>query len=195
LLKSIVDTLIAFGPIGVCLLGFVDSLGVPLPAAIDALLLAVAIETPQRAYFAALMAVVGSAGGNIALFYLARHGSRRFINTDPPAGKQQKFQRWFQRYGLLTVFIPAVVPFVPLPLKVFVISAGALHTPFGKFILVVVLARVIRYFGEAYLGIQLGQNAQAFLQNNAWTLVAVAIVAAAALHLLIRWNGRRRPAM
>jgi membrane protein DedA with SNARE-associated domain len=195
LLKSFVDALVAFGPVGVCLLGFIDSLGVPLPAAIDALLLAVAIERPQRAYFAALMAVVGSAGGNIVLFYLARHGRRRFFKAEPPPGKQQRFQQWFQRYGLLTVFIPAVIPFVPLPLKVFVISAGALHTPFGKFILVVVLARVIRYFGEAYLGIQLGRNARAFLQDNVWTLVAIAIVAAAALHLLIRLNDRRRPAL
>jgi len=58
---------------------------------------------------------------------------------------------------MLTVFIPAVTPVLPLPLKVFVVSAGALKTPFSKFLAVILLARVIRYFGEAYLGILLGE--------------------------------------
>ena len=89
---------------------------------------------------------------------------------EPSPGKRQRFQEWFRRYGLLTVFIPAVTPVLPLPLKVFVISAGAFHTPFGRFLLMILVARVIRYFGLAYLGLQFGADAQGFLQRNGWTL-------------------------
>jgi membrane protein YqaA with SNARE-associated domain len=191
LLRKLASALIAFGPWGVLLLGFADSLGVPLPAVIDALLLTVAIETPQRAYFTAFMAVLGSAGGNIALFMLARSGRRRFMKTELPPGRRQRFQQWFVRYGLLTVFVPAVVPFVPLPLKVFVISAGAMHTPSGRFLAVILAARVIRYFGEAYLGIRLGRGAEGFLAHNAWGILGVVLVVSLVALALIRLASRR----
>ena len=193
MLRKIAAALIAFGPWGVFLLGFIDSLGVPLPAAIDALLITVAIETPQRAYFTAFMAVLGSAGGNIALFMLARSGRRRFMKTELPPGRRQRFEQWFGRYGLLTVFVPAVVPFVPLPLKVFVISAGAMHTPVGRFLAVVLLARVVRYFGEAWLGIHLGSGAQDFLANHAWSILGGVLAVALAALAAIRWRGRGSP--
>ena len=183
--------LLAFGPVGIFLLGVIDSLGVPLPGAMDGLVLYIAVKEPQRAYFAALMAVVGSLTGNIALFWAARHGSRWFIKKDQSPSKGQKFQQWFARYGLLTVFVPAVVPFVPLPLKVFVVSAGALRTSFAKFIAVILAARVIRYFGEAYLGIQLGEGAQAYLQRNAWPLLGVVLAMALGVYFAIRLSDRR----
>ena len=93
---------------------------------------------------------------------------------------------------MLTVFIPAVTPFVPLPLKVFVISAGAMHTPAARFLAVVLLARAIRYYGEAYLGIRLGEDARGFLTNNAWNIVAIALTIALVLVGLIRRFDRRR---
>jgi membrane protein DedA with SNARE-associated domain len=167
-------------------------MGVPLPAAMDALLLGVAIETPHRAYFAAVMAIVGSLGGNIILFRAARLGGRRFVKKETPEAEQHRFRRWFNRYGLMTVFVPAVVPFVPLPLKVFVVSAGAMHTPFGRFLAVILAARVIRYFGEAYLGIQLGKDATGFLRENAWSIVGVMLVVAFVFVALVKWYGRRR---
>ena len=194
MLKSIADALIAYGPIGVFLIGFIDSMGIPLPAALDLLLIGVAVETPERAYFAALMAVVGSAGGNITLFLLARHGVRRFIKTEPHPGRVLRFHRWFERYGLLTVFIPAVTPLVPLPLKVFVIFAGAMHTSPVKFLLVILLARMIRYFGIAYVGIRLGLNAGGFLRQNAWNVVGIALGIVLVAAVVIKWLESRRQA-
>jgi membrane protein DedA with SNARE-associated domain len=192
LLSKIVAALITFGPWGVFLLGFFDSVGIPLPATMDALLLLVAVKAPHRAYFTALMAVLGSSGGSITLFLAVRHGRRLFLKGEPPPGKRQRFERWFDRYGMLTVFVPAVVPVLPLPLKVFVVSAGALKTPFGKFLAVILLARVIRYFGEAYLGIQLGADAQTFLARHIWAIVGIALALAGAAYVLIRMSDRRR---
>jgi len=194
LLAKITTALIAYGPWGVFLIGFIDSLGLPLPATMDALLIFIAVKAPERAYFTALMAVLGSLGGNLALFLGVRHGSRLLIKTVPEPGKPQRFREWFRRYGLVTVFVPAVVPVLPLPLKVFVVSAGYLHTPVSRFFWVILLARVVRYFGEAYLGIRLGTGAQSFLARNAWMLAGIAGGAVAAVFLLIRWNNRGRRA-
>lgn len=193
MLPRIAAVLIAYGPPGVFLLAVLDSVGVPLPEAIDALLLLVAWKTPDHAYFTAALAVVGSLIGNSGLFLAARGGGRRLVKAIPEPGKPQRFRSWFQRYGLITVFIPATVP-IPLPLKVFVISAGVLHTEIGKFLGVILLARVIRYFGEAYLGIQLGANAQYFLKHNALALIGAAIAIALAMYFVMRFSSRRTDA-
>ena len=81
-----------------------------------------------------------------------------------------------------------MTPVVPLPLKVFVISAGALRTSFGRFLAVILVARVIRYFGLAYLGIQLGMDAKGFLIRNGWTLTGIALALTFVVYFLIRWR-------
>jgi membrane protein YqaA with SNARE-associated domain len=192
LLKSIGNALLAFGPLGVFVIGLLDSLGVPLVGGVDAQLIYVAVRTPRVAYLAATGAIVGSILGNLILFRTARYGVRRFAGEEVADGRRQKFRLWFQRYGLLTVFIPAVTPFVPLPLKVFVVSAGAMHTPLARFLVVVLLARVIRYYGEAYLGIRLGEDAHGFLTRNGWNIAGIAVATALVLVGLIRWFDRRR---
>ena len=192
MLKHVTEILIRYGTLGLFVIGLLDSAGVPLPAAMDLLLLGVAIKTPENAWLAAAVAVVGSLGGNIILFRAARLGGSRFVKKDLPEEEQHRFRRWFARYGLLTVFIPAIVPFVPLPLKVFVVSAGAMHTPTSRFLIVILAARLLRYFGLAFLGIQLGENAEGFLRHNGWGMVAGLAVMALLVMVAIRWYDRRR---
>jgi membrane protein YqaA with SNARE-associated domain len=189
LLHQLSDALIQFGPWGVLLLSVLDSVGIPMPAVLDALLVYVAWHSPERAWPTAAVAVAGSLAGNCALFFGARHGFRRFVKPPAP-GRPAKFREWFRRYGLVTVFIPAFLP-IPLPLKVFVISAGLLHTPPSHFIGVILLARAARYFGEAWLGAHMGRDAQAFLNHNAWTMIGAALALALLLFWLIRFNDRR----
>ncbi len=186
-LSAILQT---YGPWGIFGLGLIDSMAAPAPT--DLVLLGIGVESvhdPSRAYLAAFMAFTGSLIGNIILFQGANQGRRVVGRRDAGAGR---FQTWFRRYGLLTVFVPAFVPIVPLPLKVFVISAGAFRTPFRKFVAVIVAARLIRYFGMAYLALQMGADAQGFLTRNGWTLVGIAIGLAFALYFATRWDERRR---
>jgi len=190
-LHQLSDALVRFGPYGVLLLAGLDSLGVPLPAAVDALLIYVSWHSPRQAWFTAGMAVLGSLAGNCALYWGARHGLRRLVKPPTP-GRPQKFRQWFHRYGLVTVFIPALLPFPPMPLKIFVLSAGILHTPSSHFLAVILLARGARYFGEAYLGTRLGRNAQAFLSQNAWSIAVASALVIVLLFVLVRLNDRRR---
>jgi membrane protein YqaA with SNARE-associated domain len=194
-MHKVTTALIAYGPWGILLLSLIDSMGIPIPAVMDFLLVGVAassVKAPQHAYLTALLAVLGSTAGNILLFAGAKHGRTVLTKGNPVPGR---FQVWFRRYGLLTVFVPAVTPVVPLPLKVFVISAGAFHTPFRRFLAVILLARIIRYFGEAWLGIQLGEDAKGFLIRNGWTLAGIALAMTLALVFAIRLNDRRRQAL
>jgi membrane protein YqaA with SNARE-associated domain len=177
-----------YGPWGIFALAFIDSAGVPLPTAADLMLLTIGITgLESAAYFAAFLAFIGSLFGNILLFQLVRQGKRLMTKEEAAPGR---FQQWFRQYGLLTVFVPAVVPLLPLPLKIFVISAGALGTPFNRFVAVITTARVIRYFGLAYLALQLGADAEGFLRRNAWTMAGVIIAIAFVLVFVAR---RRQP--
>ena len=186
-LENFASLLQTYGPWGIFGLSLIDSMGVPLPTMTDILLLGVGVAgLESAAYFAALLATAGSLIGNTVLFQAVRQGRRLVTREESAPGK---FQLWFRQYGLLTVFVPAIVPLAPLPLKVFVISAAALRTPFSRFITVIAIARVIRYFGLAYLSLQLGADAEGFLRRNAWTMIAIALVLAFALYVLARRRG------
>jgi membrane protein DedA with SNARE-associated domain len=196
LFDQLADALLAFGPWGVFLLGMIDSLGVPLPAAMDFWVISAAAKSgePGFAFFIAIMAVLGSVGGNVGLFMAVRQGSKLFQKQEPPPEKRRKFRAWFERYGLLTVFVPAITPVLPLPMKVFVISAAVMRTPFWRFLFVVLVARVIRYGGEAYLGLMLGADAHGFLKRNGLALTGVATAITLVLYLFIRFNEGRSEA-
>lgn len=80
-----------------------------------------------------------------------------------------------------------------MPLKVFVISAGVLGTPLAEFVAVVLVARLLRYFGEAWLGVRLGQESGKFLTSHALDFIVGAILLALALYGFILWRDRRIP--
>jgi membrane protein DedA with SNARE-associated domain len=94
---------------------------------------------------------------------------------------------------MITVFIPALLP-IPLPLKVFILSAGALGVKPWTFAGVVLAARTPRYFGLAWLGAKLGHNSAAWLKDHSKELLLAAALLAAALFLLVKLAGRRRAA-
>jgi membrane protein YqaA with SNARE-associated domain len=180
-------TLAAWGPWGVLALAFIDSGGIPISVGMDSMLILMGIKAPETAWYGAAMAVLGSMGGNLMLFLAARGGGRRLAAEQSEPGRGGKFRDWFKRYGLATVFIPALSP-IPLPLKVFVVTAGVLHVPLRSFLGVVLAARVIRYFGEVYLGMRLGQDSFGFLHHHAWTIAGAALVLLALLFLAMRWK-------
>ena len=192
MLAKLIAILISYGPWGVLLLAFIDSAGIPVATGMDAIIILVAAKAPSRAMLAASLGVVGSLIGNLVLFMGVRKGFSRFVKDVPGPGDKQRFRQWFHRYGLLTVFIPAVLPFPPLPLKAFVVSAAVLRTPLRSFVLVIVLARVLRYFGEAHLGAKLGQESGNFLRAHTWSLVGGVVVLVVVLYALLMLNERRR---
>jgi membrane protein DedA with SNARE-associated domain len=190
-LRILASTLISWGPIGVFLLAVLDSAGIPLPTAADALVLTLAAVNPSGAYANAAIAVLGSCLGNMMLFYIARRGGDAYLSRYTETGRGAKMRLWFLRYGLITIFIPAILP-IPLPLKVFVLSAGALGVHPLRFLAVVFAARVPRYFGLAYLGSQLGSGAGPYLKTHVKEFMLVAVALFLVLFLGIKLAERMR---
>jgi membrane protein YqaA with SNARE-associated domain len=141
---------------------------------VDALLIAVATVEPRQAYLAAVCAIAGSLVGSYVLFTLARKGGHVMLAKHTSHGTGLKLRNWFERYGLLTVFIPALSP-VPMPMKIPVFCAGALEVRARSFLAVVALARIIRYFVLAYLGQRYGHYTVPFLKSH-WPVVLVGVL-------------------
>lgn len=150
-----------------------------------------AANAPQTAYLAAAMAIVGSIAGSMFLFFVARKGGEKYLEKHTIGARGQKLRLWFQHYGLLTVFISAISP-IPMPMKLFVISAGALGVKPRDFCLTVLAARIARYSALAYLGSQLGNEAGAYLKSHAWQIGGVLALLFAVLFACVKIMDRRR---
>jgi membrane protein YqaA with SNARE-associated domain len=172
-------------------LAALDSLGVPIVGGVDALLIAVSTVEPKHAYLAAVCATVGSLGGSYALFSIARKGGHVLLAKHTSHGTGLRIRAWFERYGLLTVFIPALSP-IPMPMKIPVFCAGALEVQPRLFLAVVALARLIRYFALAYLGQRYGRYTLTYLRLH-WPAVLVSVLGLCVIALvMLRGIARRR---
>jgi len=168
-----------------------DSAGIPLPSAVDALLLVLATNDRAAALFAATLGIIGSMIGTMILFFIARRGGKAYLDRHTETGRGELFREWFMHYGLLTVFVPALSP-VPMPLKLFVICAGAMGINPWSFFFTVLAARVPRYFGMAYLGMRLGEGAWGYLLLHKWPILAGLGALFALLYAAVNVLERRR---
>lgn len=188
---------IAWGPPGLLFLSVLDSAGVPIVGGVDLLLITIAISTPKYAYVAAGYATLGSLVGSSILYGIARKGGEPFLAKRLSSRQGRRLHSWFEQYGLVTVFIPALSP-IPLPMKIPVFCAGALEVRWIYFASVVLAARVIRYFALAYLGMRHGSQTFLFLQKHVFEVGLIALILAmgtvAALRFARRAEHRRHKA-
>ncbi len=143
-MKEFFNEVISKGALGVFLLSVLDSAGIPLPSMVDALIVIVVRESPGQGVLTLAAAIVGSLVGNVVLYTIARKGGQAYLDRLTSGNRGQRFRRWFDEYGLITVFVPAV-SVIPMPLKAFVACAAVLGVPMMRFLSVIAIARVIRY--------------------------------------------------
>ena len=191
MLERFVQFLVELGPWAILLVAFIDSAGIPLAVGLDALVILFSARQPAMAPVWVSLAVFGSTAGNVVLFYLARKGGERYLKAEAPPGYRRRFRTWFNRYGLVTVFIPALIP-IPMPLKFFVICSGVLGIRFFYFLFTVIIARILRYSGEAALGVRLGEHSTRFISDHPWEFALAAMALGVVLYLLVRLSERWR---
>src|SRR3954451_24022793 len=113
LLLAIVTALREWGAWGVFLFAIVDGAGLPTPGGLDASFLTVVALRPKDAYWLAAVTLIGSTIGNLIWFYMWRRGGEAALVKYRERPRFRRFEAWFQHYGLVTVFIPALVPIIP----------------------------------------------------------------------------------
>jgi len=191
-MKGFLQLLISWGPLGVFALAFIESIGIPNPGGTDALLLFVAIKRPDTAILCAVLATAGSLLGSAVFYEIVSKGGDKFLLRYTLSGRGKRFRAWAQRYGMVTVFISALLPLFFLPLKVFSACACAMGVSRTRYMLVMAAARIPRYAGLAYLGAQLGENSTASIKGHTWHMAAFAVALFGILYALLKWNDRTR---
>lgn len=185
LIRAIGAILLAWGPWGAFVLAILDSAGIPIPEGVDALIVFMAAQDAGKGYLGAALATLGSVIGSVFLFYLGRKGGEEFLDKRTQSGWAKRFRQWFHHYGGLAVFIPLLIP-APLPVKIFVLSAGALAMNRNHFIAIVAVARILRYFGLAYLGSEMGTAPLEYFKSHAWQLAIASIGVFGVLYVAVR---------
>src|ERR1700675_2987321 len=139
------------GGVGLFLIALLDSSVLTFPVINDLLLIDLSIHYPSRMPYYAAMATLGSVGGCLLLYYIARKGGEAMFHKH--AGpRAQHIHAWINRNGFVSILVTALLP-PPTPFKVFVIAAGALEMPLRPFVLGLLVARGFRFFGEGYLAV------------------------------------------
>jgi membrane protein YqaA with SNARE-associated domain len=179
------------GGAGLFLIAFLDSSVLTFPVINDLLLIDLSIRNPARMPYYAAMATIGSVGGCVLLYYLARKGGEAMFHKH--AGpRAQKIHAWINRNGFLSILVTALLP-PPNPFKVFVIAAGALEMPVRQFVLGLLVARGLRFFGEGFLAVRYGGQASQFLLTHKLGVTGVALLVVVALYVASRVAFGRPP--
>jgi membrane protein DedA with SNARE-associated domain len=126
------------------LIGALDSSLVSLPEVNDYITVARVANNPAEVYYFPLFPALGSVVGCLLLYHIARRGER-FVSTRFHPRQLDRVRAIYHRWGLIALVIPALLP-PPMPFKIFVVTAGVLGYPVGRFALVIMLARTIRYY-------------------------------------------------
>jgi membrane protein DedA with SNARE-associated domain len=163
---SLSSLLSGIGGPGVMLLAIGDSSFLSLPEGND--LLIVILSTGRSwgnmAYYVA-MTIMGSVIGCMLLYSVGRKGGSPVLRRKFSPRSIERAERLFERYGLLTVLIPSILP-PPMPFKIFVLSAGVFRLKVLEFAAAVVIGRTIRYSMWGILAVLYGNSVKLFMQQN-----------------------------
>ncbi len=156
---------VTLGAPGLFILSFLDSSFLSLPEATDLMVIWMVTQHKNRLLLYAGSATLGSILGCFALYELGRTGGETLLRSRMKSGALERASRLFQRYGLMSVLIPAILP-PPTPFKAFVLLAGVTAISRAEFAVAVGLGRGVRYFGEGLLAEAYGEQAIDFVRRN-----------------------------
>jgi membrane protein YqaA with SNARE-associated domain len=178
------------GP-GLFIIAFLDSSFLSFPEVCDALIVLLTVRNEERMLYYALVTTLGSVTGCFALYTVGRKGGEAFLRKRFSARNVDRAMEVFRRYGMLAVIVPSLLP-PPMPFKIFVLAAGVARVRRADFLLAVVIGRGIRYFGEGFLALWYGEQAIAFLRENAHMVGLVVGVAALVGGVAVIWWKKRQ---
>ena len=193
-LGQISQYLISFGPFGLFAIAFLDSVMVPMPGGVDAVLLLLAAARPSWLLIYVAAATIGSTIGCVALYRLSQRAGKKALSKFSEA-KQKRVKDLIDRYDVMSVLVASLLP-PPFPFKLFVVSAGVFRLDLLRFTLAVAGGRTFRYLLLGYLAARYGDQAKELLTRYYPAIgitLAVLIVLFFVAKALMRQSGKNQP--
>ena len=154
--------LASLGGLGIFAVSVVDSsvIPLPLPGSTDLLLLLLAAHrgtTALTAAWLAFCAIAGALLGGYLTWSAGRKGGEVTLERYIPKRFLGRITQWVQKHGAWSIGVSAILP-PPVPLTPFLLAAGALNVPRGRFMIFYGAARTLRYSFLAWLGVTYGHH-------------------------------------
>ena len=167
--------LLSFGPFGLFAIAFLDSVLVPMPGGVDAMLIILAASKPSWMLIYVAAAMIGSTAGCVVLYLVSKRAGHRALARFSES-KQKRVKDLIDRYDVLSVLVASVLP-PPFPFKLFVVSAGVFRLNLMRFTIAIAAGRTFRYLLEGYLAARYGERAKDILaQYYPWIGIGLAVV-------------------
>jgi membrane protein YqaA with SNARE-associated domain len=162
-LTKLTHYLVSFGPFGLLAIAFLDSVMIPMPGGVDAVLLLLSAARPSWVLVYVAAATIGSTAGCVVLYYVSRRAGHRALKRFS-AAKQKRVKDLIDRYDVLSVLVASLLP-PPFPFKLFVVSAGVFRLNPVRLAIAIASGRVIRYLLLGYLAARYGEHAREILSR------------------------------
>lgn len=179
------------GGLGVFAVAVLDSSVLALPNATDALIMYLTVQHPGRWWYYALMGVAGVIVGSWPLYVVARRGGHAFLGRQLNSPRASSALAFYKRSAFLAIALPALAP-PPMPLKIFVLLAGATAFAPWRVVSALALGRGGRHALEAGLAaVYRDQAVAAFERYGAPLALGVLSAVTLACAGVFLWHRRR----
>ena len=180
--RGVLRLLFHLGAAGLFGLAILDSLPLPTFSGADILTAILAASHRGPWYEFAAAATAGSILGSFLTFRLARRAGLDYLNKRFGRKRVAAVLQLLESWGTLALAISAGVPF-PTPTTAFFAAAGASGYGMRKYMVVVGIARAMRYSLVAFLADRYGRSFLRALRHPAeawgWLLLLAALVTVA----------------
>lgn len=178
-----------YGPIGLFMIAFVESIFSPILP--DIVLIPMALATPEKAIYYGGVATAGSVLGGLIGYAIGQAFGIPVLKRFVPAHYVQQMRSLAEKYGVWAIFIGALLP---IPYKFITLTAGMLRVRLPIFILASIIGRAKRFLLEGILIYYFGASAVEMLQGltSGTTLVILSSLIIAGILVYIKLVKPRR---
>ena len=189
-LTHLADVLLPFGLLGVFVGMLLESAAIPIPSEVLLPFAGYLVARGVAGWLeAGVAALAGGTAGSILSYAVAYWGGRALLRRLVRPHELERAERWFRRYGDMTVFfgrlVPGVRTYVSLP-------AGLARMPFGRFVLYSILGALPWTVLFMALGYAAGSRWTVVAGYERWVVAVGVLVVLAWLAWF--WRVRRRRA-
>jgi len=181
--------LLPWGIWGLAAAAVLDSSFIPFPSGVDLWMMTLTVRNPAQAPLYVAVAAVGSVAGASILYFAARKGEEAFLGKKVSAEQMAKARSKIERSGSWAIVVGALLP-PPAPFKLFILAAGLLQFPWGRFALALLVGRLLRYSLEAYLAARYGSQAWQFLLRAGPGVLGATLIFALLIYVLYKFRRR-----
>ena len=146
------------------IVGLLDQSVIPLPGSMDALLIFYVASRPERWWYYAIWATVGTTLGGFITYRIAKKGGKETLEKKIGKRRATKAYRIFDRWGFWSIFVGAILP-PPVPIVPFLATAGVMQYPKKLFLFAYAFGRIIRFGIVALVTRQYGKTIFGFFSH------------------------------